>query len=414
MTELRYLTLEAIDPLSGLLDAFGRQRVSEPQTVFDSHQIFDDGDLGALVENFPQYWDNQETSGSGTTTIFNVNRASTTLRVGATTAGTRTRQSKRRLNYQPGKSQRALLTFVFGAAGTGITREIGLFDDNDGLLLRQTPSNLQFVRRSNATGTPADTVVNQSAWDIDPLNGTGPSGITLDITKAQILIIDFEWLGVGTARFGFVIDGMIYYAHSFDHSNIIANVYMSTPNLPVRAQIDNDGTGAQSNLEHICSEVSSEGGIEPQGVSRAWDNDATAVTGAAVGTRYALLGVRLRSSHLGLEVDFTQMSVMLTSANDTAHWELHLNPTLSAALSYGNISLSGLQGAVGTGQTITTAGEIILSGYVKTSDSTQIPADVAQKLGSLIDGTPDELVLSMTPLQVNTDAVAALNWRELL
>jgi hypothetical protein len=415
MTELRNITLATVDPDSGLLDAFGRFRVSEPHTIFDSHQIFDDGDIANSAENFPQFWDQDEISGSGTSTTFSVDRASTKISVSNLTAGNRVRQTKRRMNYQPGKGQLVLLTAVFGAQATGITRTYGLFDDDNGLFVQQDDTGLYAVVRTYVTGSAVDTKVEQANWNVDTLDGNGPSGITLDMSKSQIIWIDFEWLGVGSVRFGFVVNGILYYCHQFRNTNSLANVYMSTPNLPVRAEIDNDGTGAALDFEIICSSVISEGGVEPQGISRSHDNGVTPVVMASTANKYALLGVRLRSSHLGLQLDLTQISILVTTVNDTAHWELHLNPTVGGTFTYSNLSLSGTQVATGAAaNTLSADGEILLSGYVKTDQSVQIPARIAEKLGSLIDGTPDELVLVARPVQNNTSALAALNWRELL
>jgi hypothetical protein len=413
MTELRNITLAAVDPDSGLLDAFGRFRVSEPFTIFDSHQIFDDTDIADSAENFPQYWDNQQTSGSGTATLFDVDRASTTLSVGATTAGTRVRQTKRRMNYQPGKSQLALLTGVFEAAAAGITRRHGLFDESNGLFVEQTNAGLYVVIRSFVSGSAVDTKVEQANWNIDTLDGSGPSGITLDMEQSQIIWIDYEWLGVGTVRFGFVIDGMLFYVHQFVNANNNDSVYMSTPNLPVRAEIANDGTGAASSFEMICSSVSSEGSIEPQGISRTHNNGVTAVA-LNTANKHAILGVRLRSTHLGLQIDFKTLKILVTTANDTVLWELHINPTVSGTFAYSNLALSGAQTATGvSANTLSADGEIIDSGYVKTGESIAIPADISEKLGSLIAGTSDEVVLVCQRF-ASCSVVGALSWRELL
>ena len=78
------------------IDAFGRWRVSQPETLFDSKNVFDDDGLASSVENQPLFYDNAETSGSGTSTSFRLDEASQRLTVAATTAGVRVRQSKRR------------------------------------------------------------------------------------------------------------------------------------------------------------------------------------------------------------------------------------------------------------------------------------------------------------------------------
>lgn len=415
-TKYRAETVTRFDPASGALDAFGRLRVASPYTIFDSKQVFDDSGLAQIVENFPQYFDNQETSGAGTSTLFSPNRASTTLSVSDLTAGTRVRQSKRRINYQPGKGQRAFLTGVIGAGGTGITQRYGLFDENNGLFFEVQEGRLRVVRRTNITGTPVDNVVDQSDWNVDPMNGRGPSNITIDPDTDQIFYIDFEWLGVGTVRFGIVVDGVILYVHQMDHANSLAGVYMSTPNLPVRAEISNDGTGGPASLEMICSSVDSEGGVDPNGINRTKNSGSVARTLAAIGTKYAMVGIRLRSTHLGLQVDPTSIDIVSTSVNDTLLWELQLNPTVTGTFTYSDIFLSGCQGAAAgaTPPTVTVSGEVLASGYVQSRTSVALPANLNQKLGSLINGTADRLVLVCTPISTNTDTLAAMNWRELL
>jgi hypothetical protein len=401
---------------SASTDAFGRLRVSNPKTLFDSKQIFDDADIANSAENQPLFFDNQETSGGGTTTTFTPNSSATSINVGATTAGTRVRQTKMRFNYQPGKSQLIFNTFVMGAQASGITKREGLYDENDGVFLEDNGSEYRFVRRTSTSGSPVDNVISQANWNLDTMDGNGASGINLDFTKTQILITDFEWLGVGRVRIGFVIDGLVYYAHEFLNTNNLAVVYMQTPNLPLRSEISNDGTGVASSLIQICSSVISEGGQDVAGKLHTHNNGTTAVGLTTGGTKYALLGIKLRSSHLGMTVDLRNINLLATAAVNFL-WTIELNPTLSAGLTYANKSNSGVQVAVGTNQTVTSPGYIIDSGYVVGSRSAANPLQSALfnaiKLGSLIDGTPDELIVTATPFGNSGGAVAAIQWNEL-
>jgi hypothetical protein len=216
------------------LDAFARQRFSEPFTLFDSKQIWDDPDLANNVENYPLFWDNQEVSGGGTSTLFSANRASTILGVSATTAGNRVRQSKQRFNYQPGKSQLAIFTHIDLDTTSGNTKEVGLFDDSNGIFFRSSGGVKSAVVKSFATGAAVDRVFNQADWNLDQMNGNGASGVNLDFTRCQIPFIDFEWLGVGRVRYGWFIDGMPIYCHEVNNTNNLDVVYMSNPNLPIR------------------------------------------------------------------------------------------------------------------------------------------------------------------------------------
>jgi hypothetical protein len=407
---------------SGSIDAFGRQRVSAPFTLFDSKQVWNDGDIADSAENYPLFYDNQETSGSGTATTFNANRASTTLGVSATTAGTRVRQTKQRFNYQPGKSQLVIITGIIGAVASGNTKRLGYFDESDGMYFESNGSNINIAVRSNVSGSPIDTAVTQPNWNLDTMDGNGPSGINLDFSKVQIFFLDFEWLGVGRIRFGFYVDGLPVYCHQVLNANVITSVYMSNPNLPIRIEIDNDGTGAADNIEHICTTVVSEGGIQPNGVLRFADiGDTTAedVSMPTAGVTYAICGIRLKSAYLSADVREVFVSAIENSgANNPFVWRLHFNPTIAAALTYSDIGNSAIQfGIADTGtpanNVIDPAGTIIAGGYqARTDANVSVPLESALRLGSLIDGTVDELILSAAPITANNLFFGGLQWRE--
>jgi len=401
------------------IDAFARQRTSEPFTLFDSKQIWDDPDLAANVENFPLFWDNQQTSGAGTATNFNVNRASTILSVSANTAGMRARQTKQRFNYQPGKSQLIILTGRFGTTPSGVTKRYGYFDANNGLFYQDAGGTWSVVVRSFVSGVAIDTVITQANWNLDKLDGTGASGVTLDKDTVQVLLFDFEWLGTGRVRFGFFIDGIPIYCHEVLNANNLSTVYMSTPNLPIRAEISNDGTGAASDFETICTTVISEGGSQPNGMFRSGNLGAAAaseIQADTIGTIYAVCGIRLKSAYLSAEVREVGLSIVETTAPGTYFlWQLHFNPTLTVGLTYTDVPRSAVQFGVGAaaGDVITVSGFVLRSGYVSANTQELLVAlDSALRLGALIDGTRDELVLSVIPITANLDILGSLTWKE--
>lgn len=389
---------------TGSIDAFGRLRASEPVTLFDSKQLFD---------NQPLFWDDSQVSGSGTTSTHSTATASTTMGVALNTAGRRVRQTFQRFNYQPGKSQLILLTGTLGATGggAGITRAAGLYDDDNGVFMQDDEGTIKAVIRSSTSGSAVDTKVAQSDWNLDKLDGTGPSGVTLDPTKSQIIFIDIEWLGVGRVRIGFVIDGIPVYVHQFLNANNNAGVYMSTPNLPLRYEIENDGTGAASELEHICSSVISEGGQQKLGVLR--HKDSGAISSLSAGTAYAMLGIRLQSGKIGGSIELENISLLSSSQNDQAHWEIRFNPTVAGTFTYSNITNSVVQTAIGTNANTVTGGTEIDGGYFSTAQAAVASLPNALKLGADIAGTVDELVLVCIPVTNNITVEASLTWREL-
>lgn len=395
-------------------DAFGRFRVSAPATIFDSKQTLDAQ---------PLLWDDQGVSGAGTGSSHSVAQASSTLSVSEATAGVRVRQTFRRFNYLPGKSQLILMTGVLdkSGGGAGITRQMGLFDDANGIFLEDAAGAVGLVVRSSTSGSPVDDRVEQASWNLDPMDGTGPSGITLDWTKAQILVVDFEWLGVGRVRVGFNVDGDTVYVHEFLHANLITGVYMSTPNLPLRFRVENDGTGAASTLEAICCSVQSEGGAEPQGITRSASSNGTHVDAATENTVYALLGIRLGAGYLGATVEILRASVQLQTASHKAEWLLLWNPTVDGSFSYVAETSSVVEIARGAAANTVTGGVLIAGGYVESggpatggSGSAREELSNALRLGASIAGVADRVVLAIRPIAGSTsvDAEGMLTWRE--
>lgn len=170
---------------SSNLDAFGRLRVSLPVTEFDSKQISDEN---------PLLWDESLESGSGITSSYMTNQASSVFLSTLNTAGKYTRQTFSRFNYRPGKSQHVVMTGTLdeSGGGAGVQRRIGQFDDDNGLFFELSNTVAYVYQRSNVTGTPVDISVPQSSWNMDVMDGSGSSGVTLDFSNSQIFSIDYE------------------------------------------------------------------------------------------------------------------------------------------------------------------------------------------------------------------------------
>lgn len=383
-------------------DAFGRLRVSEPFTVFDSKQLHD---------KQPLFWDEVITDVSGSaTSIHSTVDAATTMHVDD--AGDIVeRQTFMRFNYQPGKSQLVFMTGVIGAGVANVTREVGIGDANNGLFFQLSGTTLQFITRKNGS----DSIVLQSAWNVDRLDGTGPSGITLDTSKEQIFVFDFEWLGVGRVRCGVVINGTIIYANETNTANVETSVYMSTPVLPLRYAITS--TGGAGDLIHNCSTVISEGGVNPTGILRSANIGVTSINLATSGTRYAMIGIRLKTTHLDSQIDLLSIELLTTTSQTTTfRWELLLNPTLTgAAFVFASETNSAVQIAFGDNTQLITdpnIGTEVASGYGAGRISETIELRNALRLGADIANTRDVFAVAITPLSNNQDHVTALGWLE--
>ena len=403
------------------LDAFGRLRVSNPETIFDSKNIFDDPGLGYDVENQPLFYDNQETSGGGTSTAYVANKSQQTLTVAEETAGTRVRQTKQRFNYQPGKSLQIFISFIMTEGSSGIKQMEGIFDEKNGLIFSDDEGTLKVIRRTYTSGSAVDNEVAQANWNIDKLDGTGESGITLDTTKTNILVFDYEWLGVGRVRVGFNIDGKTYYCHEFLNANNLSSVYMTTPNLPLRSEIINDGSGAESTLTQICSTVISEGGQNPLGNVRSINTGGAHLDTTTENTAYALIGLQLHPNYLNEIVEILSVAMQIQTSSHRLLWELRFNPTVAGTFTYATLAQSAVQYALGATANTVTSGYIIDSGFVESGGrqtgnvgSAQAKIANSLKLGSLISGTSDQIVLCVTPIGGSTDVdvEGAITWRE--
>lgn len=260
--------------------------------------------------------------------------ASSVMKVGKVSGDSATRQTHRYISYVPGKNQHITITFLFGAGIVGITRRVGSFNGDNGLFFEQTGNDVCVVRRTKTSGSAVDNRTAQEDWNLDKLDGTGISGVTLDLSKAQFLVIDYVWQGVGKIRWGFDLNGQIVYFHDEVFANVSAVPFVSTPTLPVKLEIMNTaGTAATYDMREICTSVVSEGGENLPGLGYAVSNDITARTLTTTPT--TMLAIRPKNSFGGGDnrktIEFFRTTFFITG-NGNAHWELlHVhNPSATA------------------------------------------------------------------------------------
>jgi hypothetical protein len=277
-------------------------------------------------------------------------------------SGSVTRQSKLYIQYVPGKSQFIILTGKMPQVAN-VTCRIGYFDDNNGLFFEQTAAGISVNIRTFTSGAPVTSSVPQANWNVDPFNGSGPSGMTLDLTMCQIYAIDFEWLAVGKIRFGFVMDGLFYVAHEVNNANNITLVYMTTGKLPVRYEISGTGTGS---MQQICSSVMSEGGAPPKPIVFSADTSTTPTTigNAAYGH---VLSVRLQAAYNRATLQPVSFSTLRETSN-TFYYQVLLNPTLTGiGVVWSPIPNTYAEKVVGNTNVTVTGGYVLDSGYVAQS-----------------------------------------------
>jgi hypothetical protein len=388
------------------IDAFGRLRVSEPFTLFDSSHRFADNNLWSTA-----------TAVSGSAT-FNAAQGLIDLDVTAASGSEVVRETTKVFAYQPGKSLLVLSTFVMSSAKTNLRQRVGYYGAANGYYLEQNNSTVSFVERSSVSGSLVDTPVAQASWNVDPMDGSGPSGITLDLTKAQILFMDLEWLGVGTVRIGFVINGNFYVCHNFHHANLITSTYITTASLPLRYEITNTGaTSGASTLKQICSTVLSEGGYELRGSQQAVGTPITTPrTLTTGGTLYPIVSIRLKSTKLDAIAVATAISIIGNTAANY-NWQVVAAGTTTG----GSWVSAGTNSSVEYNLTGTsfTGGRILASGYFTATASTSVSVDILraalfsnQLERDGLTGTPYEFTVILAAGTNNETTFASMDWEE--
>ena len=393
------------------LDAFGRQRVSQPYTLFDSQNRY------AADNQF-----DSSTTGTGSTT-FNTNQASVSMSVTAGGVGSVARQTYRSFPYQPGKGLLVLATFVMDSStSANLTQRVGYFNSQNGVFFQKLDGTNSFVLRTNTSGTPSDArTVNQADWNGDKLDGTGASGYTLDLTHPQILWMDFEWLGVGSVRCGFIINGEYIVCHTFNTANVYGTtVYMTTAILPVRYEITSTSALAAT-LTQICCSVVSEGGFEQTSIDHVARRTTIFNTIDTAATFYPIVSIRLASGRTGAVVLPNRVQFLPTTSQN---YEVVLlkNPTLTGATWAATVpSDSNVEYDVAA-TAISAVGTIVQTDYVTSSGSggvsqTSLPNayNWDLQLGATIAGVSDIYTLAVRTVSGATtgDGLGSISFYDL-
>jgi hypothetical protein len=296
------------NPSGVAVDAFGRARISTPLTLFDSSNRYQDNNKF-----------NNANSATGSSIVYNTNSSTTSLNITSTANSYVYRETSKVFSYQPGKSLSIIQSFCMSPAQTGLRQRVGYFGTQNGIFFEIVDNTLNFVIRSYTSGSVVEDRVPQSSWNTDKLDGTGPSLYTLDPTKTQLFWTDIEWLGVGTVRCGFVIDGRFIHCHSFHHANYANSAYMTTACLPIRMEIENYNSMANSaTLNVICSSVMSEGGYEIRGRNKTIGHlPNTTYSLATAGVFYPVVSIRLKSERADAIVVPKNLSLLGVGGNGT-------------------------------------------------------------------------------------------------
>lgn len=389
-------------------DAFGRFRVSNPLTIFDSQHRYQLNDKWVTA------------TGVNGTSTYQANQSAVDLNVTTTSGDYIYRETNRVFPYQPGKSLLTMCSFVFASGKTNLRQRVGLFGAENGIFFEQSGTTNSFVIRSFSGGTVTETRVPQSSWNYDVFNGSGITERLFDPAKANVFWCDIEWLGVGDVRAGFIVDGRPEIAHIFHNDNVNTTAYMTTSILPLRQEIQNLGTTASSSTaKQICATVISEGGYETKGSANTVGhpiNSKYDLTNA--GTSYPVLSIRLKSTRADAAVILAGLS-FVGATNAFYNWRLVEGGTTTGGtwVSAGTTSaveynLSGTSFTVGTGREL-------LQGYSASSNQGSNVIELGkedllkyQLERNSFTSSFIELTLTVASDTAGADVIAAFNWEE--
>ena len=392
------------------LDAFGRLRVSNPLTLFDSSHRYADNNL----------WASSITGTAAAT--FSADEGLINLTVGSASGDQIIRETIKVFSYQPGKSLLVMSTFVLGDPKANLRQRVGYYGAANGIYFEREGSTNYMVERSSVTGSAVNTRVAQANWNQDPMDGTGPSGLTLDSSKAQILYMDVEWLGLGTVRTGFIINGAFVPVHNFNHANLVTTTYITTASLPLRYEMTNlAATTGGSTLKQVCSTVISEGGYELRGAQLSAGNAINSPrTLTTSGTFYPVVSFRLKTTRLDAIAILTAISILGITNNANYKWEVVASGTTTG----GTWVSAGTNSAVeynitGTAFTVGT-GRILATGYFQGSNQGSSSVDIlkaalftTQLERDPFTATPYEITLACAGDGASHQVLGSLDWEEI-
>jgi len=387
-------------------DAFGKLRVSNPYTLFDSAFRYSDNN---------GKW-NTKLLGTSEA-IYQTNQGLVSLTVSGNQGDEVIRQTDKIFPYQPGKSLLVMNTFTFSQPIENLRQRVGYFTRDNGIYLEMDGLDPYIVLRSNVTSSVVNTKIPQANWNVDKLNGTGPSGIELDLTKAHIFWSDIEWLGVGSVRCGFVINGQFIITHIFHHANKITGTYMTTGSLSCRYEITNTGnTLVSSSMKQICSTVISEGGYQQIGLTRSISTPLAGIN-LTNSVNNPIISIRLRPYRTeavvlpteinlyGLQATAFNFKLIRGATVTGGTWDI----TDSESSVQYNITASSISG-----------GQILQEGIFK-GQSTVSPIILSEIFNGALqlsreiidsDSAGNAFILAVTPTTNNDDVVATLSWQE--
>jgi hypothetical protein len=392
-------------------DAFSRLRTSAPARVFD---------CSFQYTLRPLLFEAVTAESGATITHDTTNKAATFTFSSTPTGGKAFHQSYDFFRYQAGRSHLVIIAFNFIGTATNVTKFAGYCDGSNGIRLELLSTGAQLTLYS--TTDNGNQTVTQANWNIDKMAGAGPSGITVDWTKAQIFVVDLQWLSLGRVRCYLDIDGILYPIHQFVHANLVAVAYMQTANLPIQVGMTCAGT-ATTTMRFMCTSVASEGGQNENELD-GYDFSVEGTVTASSGARTHILSVRPKTTFNSIanRTKFALQSVeILVTGNNPIQWELCIGQAISGTTTFNDVNATYSAFEFNTAGTISGSPAIVMrSGYVPSSSQTKGvgKGEISYKYPITLNAAGvvranGTITLLVTGIGGSSACRAIMNWKEI-
>lgn len=387
---------------TGAEDSFGRLKVAQPHLLFDAHFQY------SLQE---KVFIRDVVNGAAIT--HNPTRAAINISCDSQVSSRARFRTRNYFPYSPAFTNTVIGSYNFHGATDGVIKRLGMFDEKNGYILEVSDGELKVGTRSSISGSPVTSYVSQANWNIDKMNGTGPSGKTILLDKQHIFHLQFQWLGSGSIIWSTVIDGQIYPFHQFNFAGNLDSLYSQTATLPIQAEILNSTGINTSFFEFTCCSVTSNGALAQHGHLFSAANGTIPRILSSSGISYPVLSIRKKPGFSNIPVQILDLNAFSTSNDDFLMQVIHKASLIGEV--WEDIPNSNTQKDVTA--TSYTGGDVIAQFYIKGNLQASEKLELISRfwdltLGDDFNGNSEVMTMAATPITTNATIYGVISFKE--
>lgn len=310
-TNIRNLSLTSFDEL----------RVAERTRIFEIKSIFGKSEFRDIY-----------TTEDGGTITNDIGDATYALAV-SNTNGRALLQSAERGRYVAGLQAETGIAAILPQqtlAGNQFCK-IGLYDDANGMYFKYTSAGLAVAILRDSV----ENVIERTSWNIDKLDGTGPSKHVLNFADGMIFKILFTWYGFGSINFYINITNSttnVQSGHLIHTYKPGSTTSVKNPNLPIRVELDNNGTSGALSMQVAGRQYSLLGKYDP--IIRIASHYTTSTSISSIANFIPIISIRRKTGYLGTPIKILSFDIISSS---NIFIQVRTMTSLTGAV-FGNIS----------------------------------------------------------------------------